>query len=571
MDSLPSLSELQAALLYDPEAEEELLSVIIHLLVCAIDDPGIPTPHKHLTLLGQNLKQADITNTNVSEILKIYLRARGQVEVKNLHGVTPPETHSLKDRSKEIPYCHKRMEEFNQFLHKTRAYEMSTWVQEKPYLCLSPTQKAEILAFVCNELLFNKAVVHKIESTLEKSGNAKKVKVAVDHKLKRLKSIQMRKFKVPNKPDDTYDHSVSHMEDTTSEAASTAGDVDKEDTMSVMSESNNEAPTPKKVKGKRGRKPKNKPKEEQEESNQQENEEDKVSDVDMDELEEDEEEEEKLNADELQKKIEKTSKLFIKKRDEMVFINNCLRVNDLGQDRFRRRYWHFAHAGGVFVEGLESNEPWKLEHQGMPHVDKVIKEEEEDEDEDEEDEEPKPKKMKEEEDGKENVKQETTEDVLKKLGSDVLVTPKMENKKEDVLKNLISPKVTPNGDKLNLFNHSAQFNMALSPVVLNGAVTITPKTGFETGFSTSSPIINHSQSNDKPWFSLLPLAKASTVDRSNQFEKLRRESLNSGNQTAEALLQSVSPVNPQIALLELRLEQLKKSNVRKDRRPIPEG
>ena len=82
MDSLPSMHDLQAALLNDPEAEEELLSVVIHLLVCAIEDPGIPTPHKHLTLLGQNLRQADITNTNVSEILKIYLRARGQVTIR---------------------------------------------------------------------------------------------------------------------------------------------------------------------------------------------------------------------------------------------------------------------------------------------------------------------------------------------------------------------------------------------------------------------------------------------------------------------------------------------------------
>ena len=79
MDSLPSLSSLQTALLNDPETEEELLSVMIHLLVCAIDDPGIPNPQKHLTLLGQNLRQADITNTNVTEILRIYLLARAQV------------------------------------------------------------------------------------------------------------------------------------------------------------------------------------------------------------------------------------------------------------------------------------------------------------------------------------------------------------------------------------------------------------------------------------------------------------------------------------------------------------
>ena len=50
MDSLPTLSDLQAAFLNDQEAEEELLSVVTHLLVCAIEDPGIPSPHSHLTI-----------------------------------------------------------------------------------------------------------------------------------------------------------------------------------------------------------------------------------------------------------------------------------------------------------------------------------------------------------------------------------------------------------------------------------------------------------------------------------------------------------------------------------------
>ena len=32
---------------------------------------------------------------------------------------------------------------------------------------------------------------------------------------------------------------------------------------------------------------------------------------------------------------------------------------------FRRRYWHLAHAGGIFVEAIESAEPWKLENRGL--------------------------------------------------------------------------------------------------------------------------------------------------------------------------------------------------------------
>ena len=57
-------------------------------------------------------------------------------------------------------------------------------------------------------------------------------------------------------------------------------------------------------------------------------------------------EDEKLSLEDLQKKIEKTVKKMTKKRDELAFISNRVRVHDLGQDRFRRRYHHFAFAGG---------------------------------------------------------------------------------------------------------------------------------------------------------------------------------------------------------------------------------
>ena len=127
MDSLPTLESLQSALCYDEESEEEILSVIIHLVVCAIEDPGIPNPQKHLTLLGQNLRQADITNTNVSEILRIYLFARAQAEVRMLHGLAPPEMH-LKDRSKEAlqdPEHLQRVEKYNNLLFETRPHQMS--------------------------------------------------------------------------------------------------------------------------------------------------------------------------------------------------------------------------------------------------------------------------------------------------------------------------------------------------------------------------------------------------------------------------------------------------------------
>jgi len=90
MESLPTLNSLQMALMYDPEAEDELLSVMTHLLVCAIEDPGIPNPARHITILGQSLKQADITHANISEILRIYLYANATGEVKALSGKSAP-------------------------------------------------------------------------------------------------------------------------------------------------------------------------------------------------------------------------------------------------------------------------------------------------------------------------------------------------------------------------------------------------------------------------------------------------------------------------------------------------
>lgn len=84
MESLPSLHSLQMALLGDQESEEELLSVLSHLLVCAIEDPAIPNSQRNTTILGQTLNRADITHANISEILSVYLYANATGEVNKL-------------------------------------------------------------------------------------------------------------------------------------------------------------------------------------------------------------------------------------------------------------------------------------------------------------------------------------------------------------------------------------------------------------------------------------------------------------------------------------------------------
>jgi hypothetical protein len=516
---------------------------------------------------------------------------------------------------------------------------------------------------------------------MEKVNKGRKVKMLIESKVRRLKIVQDRRFKDSNcflKPGAVDgDQSLCPSQigsEVPSEAASLAGD---DDTSSVFSEStndNSQVISPKK-KGVKGRPRKYPPKPAKEGKSKggkkkddpfphaDEDDEDdaKLDETDLADLEDDGEDDERLSAEELQKKIDKTVKLLVRRRDELMLLNNSLRVADLGQDRFRRRYWHLGHAGGVFVEAMESAEPWKLHTAGMPldHVGNVDGEDEEEakvkqavsdeppikkvkvEEVVEAEEEikdllsiareeapmevdvkkpPANLKAEEEDDDQKRLRLET-EEALKKLGNEILVTPKVEpvtpahsGKAGDSQENaepkteeledktqLFSPKVTPNGEKLNMFNHISQFHMTPSPVVLNGSVTITPKadsSGIMSHFLTSSPIahsdlalpsshgygiaspVTSSASSlpygftERPWFSILPLD--GSQENAAKFDDIRREqSLSGKNRRLDlseiSLRLPQNPVNPQIAMLELKLEQVRRANVGLERKPIPKG
>lgn len=103
---------------HQSSSTRDLNSLCQHLLRTALDDPGIPNPKKALTNLGQKLSEIDITEHTFSEILRIYIRERNGFDEKL--------TQILSDTS----------------------FQAST-----------PDDKAEILAFLCNDLSTNKRVV----------------------------------------------------------------------------------------------------------------------------------------------------------------------------------------------------------------------------------------------------------------------------------------------------------------------------------------------------------------------------------------------------------------------------
>jgi hypothetical protein len=145
MESLPSLDSLQRALLYDSEAEEELLSVMTQLLVCCVEDPGIR--HPNTTILEQTLNNSDVTTVNVNEILRIYLQANGLGYMKMLAAGEYPDTE---------------------------AFLMSKWLKLKSFLSLNPIQKSAILGYLVNALLQNKAVIGQIKGTIRGQNMARR-------------------------------------------------------------------------------------------------------------------------------------------------------------------------------------------------------------------------------------------------------------------------------------------------------------------------------------------------------------------------------------------------------------
>ncbi|XP_057663920.1 bromodomain adjacent to zinc finger domain protein 2B isoform X2 [Diorhabda carinulata] len=319
MESLPTLDSLQHALLPDKnssEAEEELFSVMTHLLVCAIEDPGIPHPARYTTMLGQSLRQADMTPLNISEILRLYLYANATAEIKALTGI-----HFEREREKRIADHHQNDDEMSitqvgknapyyELLHNTQTFKLSDLLKNRPFASLAPTTKAEILAYLCNELLQNKAVIRQIENSLETVAQQKKEKWLLDMKIRKLTLLHNKKIRFEN-----IEKHLKFDEDPLVDSPSLNKDELLEEEENELSENESVGTQP------------------------------------------EEEEDNKLSQEELGKKLEKFAKTSEIHFNTLKTASLQLRAICFGQDRYYRRYWSLPKAGGIWVESMESAEP----------------------------------------------------------------------------------------------------------------------------------------------------------------------------------------------------------------------
>ncbi|XP_062528580.1 uncharacterized protein LOC101745407 isoform X8 [Bombyx mori] len=409
LDCMPTLSTLQAALLpnCNADAEEELIQVLTQLLITAIEDPGIPHPGRHTTLLGHAIRMGDITPHNLSEVLRIYLYANATGEVKALTGLT-----AERERERRVADHHQtdaemvhtsattRNAAYYEHLHNNGTYKLSEALRDKPFVALNATVKAKILAFLCNELLQNKAVLRQIDGSLEHLTQLKKERYLMDMKIRKVRVLHQRKLRaeqsekqqalalermqrlVEESSGNTRASPHSHDEDQQMhEKPETPKKQPKEHALTPEADDKTDSPSPYKEpqhveesdkelsplkdlsNGVKSKELLNNNKEECGGGDASKLDKDSVlgddvlSDPESDGAQHDEDEDKNLSAEELSRKLEKLLRQSEQQLQQLQAGSHALRATCYGQDRYWRRYWSLGKAGGIFVEGMESAQP----------------------------------------------------------------------------------------------------------------------------------------------------------------------------------------------------------------------
>ncbi|XP_038217570.1 bromodomain adjacent to zinc finger domain protein 2B-like [Zerene cesonia] len=400
MESLPTLDTLQQGLIpdYNQDAEDELISVLTRLLVLAIEDPGIPHPGRHTTLLGQAIRLGDITPDNVSEVLRIYLYACATGEVKALTGLTVE-----RERERRVADHHQSEAEmlqtcastknsaYYEHLHSNATYKLSEHLRERPFAALSAGRKARMLARVCDELLQGKPALRQLDAALDQLAAARKERYLMDVKIRKVRVLHQRKLRseqaekqqamalerMQRLVEESTGTARSPLHDTPEKPSTPKKDSspppDEKAPIETPSPYKEEDPSDKELSPLKELKkemmnelsPLKELKKEMMNNNKEEIPEGKdsvmgddvLSDLESEGTQPEEDEDKNLSSEELSRKLEKLLRQSEQQQLQLAAASHSLRASCYGQDRYWRRYWWLSSCGGVFVEGMESAQP----------------------------------------------------------------------------------------------------------------------------------------------------------------------------------------------------------------------
>ncbi|XP_039748028.1 bromodomain adjacent to zinc finger domain protein 2B-like isoform X10 [Pararge aegeria] len=401
VESLPTLNSMQLGLIpnCDQDAEDELLSVLTRLLVIAIEEPGIPHPGRHTTLLGHALRLAELTPGTLSEVLRIYLYANATAEIKALTGLTVERErdrrvadHHQSDAEMQLTCSTTKNGTYYEHLHNNATYKLSELLRDKPFVALNPSSKARILARVCDELLQSRAVLRQLDASLDHLAQLRRDRYLLDTKIRKVRVLQQRKARAEaterqqalalERMHRLVDDS-SHHASTDTEKSETPKKRDKES--SPHSDDKPNTPSPYKDTPDESDKELSPLKElsssmgEKEMLNNNKDECSPHAKTDKDSVmgdcdavlsepesegtQPEEDEDKNLSSEELAKKLEKLVRQSEQQLIALAAGSHALRATCYGQDRYWRRYWSLGKCGGVFVEAMESAQPEILDYQ----------------------------------------------------------------------------------------------------------------------------------------------------------------------------------------------------------------
>jgi len=239
-----------------------------------------------------------------------------------------------------------------------------------------------------------------------------------------------------------------------------------------------------------------------------------------------------MNADELQKKLEKVSKQSEQWMQDLSSAAQQLRAICFGQDRYWRRYWSLPRAGGIFVEAIESAEPQMYSDGEEEESEDISDEPAAANDDDCKDEETKETESESKEEPVEMQTEESTEKIVenglkeeKEEPSDAEMKDEAQSEKMDdsEVKHELKPvkaEATPkkeepeemdedeleNGEKFNPMSHLMRWG---SPSLYNGVKDLNGSYNSKLDNSASSAYSGMASPGnisfgDKPWFSIIP-------------------------------------------------------------------
>uniref|UniRef100_A0A5S6QHF0 Bromodomain adjacent to zinc finger domain protein 2B n=1 Tax=Trichuris muris TaxID=70415 RepID=A0A5S6QHF0_TRIMR len=158
-EEIPSLSAMHAGLLNDPNHRQSVVSLTKILLTLVLEYPGLPSGNFSRTCTGQPLRELAVTNSNYSELLRMFLASR---------------------RDRNGP-------------------EMAAFLENASFERLEPSIKSRILAYMCDELLYCRNVVREIENSIEVLAKLKSDKWAIKGKIRSLRTLRSEKLKKSSK------------------------------------------------------------------------------------------------------------------------------------------------------------------------------------------------------------------------------------------------------------------------------------------------------------------------------------------------------------------------------------